>query len=263
MESERKIIASNMILEVTRRCNMVCAHCLRGTAENMDMPEIIVDRVLESVCEIQSLVFSGGEPFMNCHIMRYMLQKVKEMDIPVYSIYVVTNGKEVKNEYLELMDDWVLYVLSCCYATDEWLDETAHMPESGEELRESINYSGVSVSRDRYHESIPTENYLKWRLRSYYSTSKESGDKQYSLINEGRAKDNGIGEREITADKFFIDDCTDGSIMADELYISSDGNVVPDCNMSYQSIEEKSFGNILERSLWDILTGGEEHDEAH
>ena len=256
MEFEKKIVISNMILEVTRRCNMACAHCMRGTAENMDMSEIIVDKVLESVNEIQSLVFSGGEPFMNHFIMEYTLKRVKEMSIPVYSVYVVTNGKEVNDEYLKLMDDWILYVLSCCYTTDEWLDETAHMPDNSQTIWEDINYSGVSISRDIYHESIPTENYLNWRLRSYYSTAKENGDIQHSLINEGRAKDNGIGKYEITADKFFIEDCTDGSILVDELYISSDGNVVPDCNMSYQSIEERSFGNILEKPLWNILTEG-------
>lgn len=258
MEARNKIAATTLIMEVTRRCNMVCAHCLRGNAENMDMTETIVDRTLESISEIQSLVFSGGEPFMNHRIMQYMLQKVKEMNVPVYSVYVVTNGKEVKDEYLKLMDDWVLYVLSCCYATDEWIDESVHMPESSEELQESTNYSGVSISRDRYHESIPTENYLKWRLRSYYSTSKENGDTQYSLINEGRAKDNGIGEREIKTDTFFIEDRSDGFLVVDELYVSADGNVVPDCNMSYQSIEEKSFGNILEKPLRDILIGDEE-----
>lgn len=31
-----KIAIDDLILEVTRRCNMCCLHCLRGEAENLD-----------------------------------------------------------------------------------------------------------------------------------------------------------------------------------------------------------------------------------
>ncbi len=33
----------SLILEVTRRCNMCCAHCLRGDAEDIDMEKETVD----------------------------------------------------------------------------------------------------------------------------------------------------------------------------------------------------------------------------
>ena len=35
----------SLILEVTRRCNMCCAHCLRGEAENIDMQKETIDKV--------------------------------------------------------------------------------------------------------------------------------------------------------------------------------------------------------------------------
>lgn len=31
--------AISVFIEVTRRCNMCCAHCLRGDAENIDIQE--------------------------------------------------------------------------------------------------------------------------------------------------------------------------------------------------------------------------------
>lgn len=246
--SNKKIQIQSLILEVTRRCNMKCPHCLRGEAENMDMSEEVVDNLLEYVEEIQNITFSGGEPFMNYPIMQYVLDKVKEKGIPVYSIFVATNGKEVKDEYLKLMDDWVLYTLSCNYATEEWLDETAYMPEN---MQEDI-CSAVAVSRDIYHETIPTENYLKWRLRSYYSTVKEKGPEHYPLINEGQARENGLGKRNISVGDFYVEE-DDGSLNVDELYVSANGDIVPDCDFSYETIEESGMGNILRDSLYDIL----------
>lgn len=32
-----KIEYDSLVLEVTRRCNMNCAHCIRGETENIDM----------------------------------------------------------------------------------------------------------------------------------------------------------------------------------------------------------------------------------
>ena len=32
-----KVIFNTVIIEVTRRCNMSCPHCLRGDAQNVDM----------------------------------------------------------------------------------------------------------------------------------------------------------------------------------------------------------------------------------
>lgn len=59
-------------------------------------------------------------------------------------------------------------------------------------LNEIINYGGVCVSRDEYHEPIPILNYLKYRSLSYYLEDKEHPDNM-RLINEGLAKENGIG----------------------------------------------------------------------
>lgn len=38
--------ANNVFIEVTRRCNMCCAHCLRGDAESIDIQEKYIDMAL-------------------------------------------------------------------------------------------------------------------------------------------------------------------------------------------------------------------------
>lgn len=90
--------ANSVFIEVTRRCNMCCAHCLRGDAESIDIQEKYIDAFLDSFekgAYISSLTFTGGEISLNIPAIRYTLKAVKERGIAVGSFYMVTNGKAV------------------------------------------------------------------------------------------------------------------------------------------------------------------------
>ena len=88
-----KIGVRSLILEVTRRCNMCCGHCLRGDAQDLDMQKETVDTLLEQVGSIGEVTFSGGEPSLNVPLIRYFFKKARELRVMPYSFYVVTNGK--------------------------------------------------------------------------------------------------------------------------------------------------------------------------
>ena len=66
--------ACDVVIEVTRRCNMCCAHCLRGDAEAVDIQERYIDAFLDSFANagyISSLTFTGGEISLNIPAIRY------------------------------------------------------------------------------------------------------------------------------------------------------------------------------------------------
>lgn len=72
--------ANNVFIEVTRRCNMCCAHCLRGDAESIDIQEKYIDAFLDNFekgAYISSLTFTGGEISLNIPAIRYTLKAVK------------------------------------------------------------------------------------------------------------------------------------------------------------------------------------------
>ena len=71
--------ANNVFIEVTRRCNMCCAHCLRGDAESIDIQEKYIDAFLDNFekgAYISSLTFTGGEISLNIPAIRYTLKAV-------------------------------------------------------------------------------------------------------------------------------------------------------------------------------------------
>ena len=47
MSTNKKLYIENLILEVTRKCNMSCAHCMRGNAEELDLSFSTIQPLLD------------------------------------------------------------------------------------------------------------------------------------------------------------------------------------------------------------------------
>lgn len=88
------ITLDTLIIEVTRKCNMQCDHCLRGEAQRSNIDHSYITSLLENVSYISSLTFSGGEPSLNVKAIQFTLQELVRLNIPVNNFYIVTNGSK-------------------------------------------------------------------------------------------------------------------------------------------------------------------------
>lgn len=231
--------ACDVVIEVTRRCNMCCAHCLRGDAEAVDIQERYIDAFLDSFANagyISSLTFTGGEISLNIPAIRYTLNAVRERNISVGSFYMVTNGKAV-DKMVEL-----------ALASLEWWNY----------CDDKDDYScGLCISSDDFHEEIPRESASILGGLRYNRNDKVTDFRKQYLINEGRAKTinaNQILKREPIVSELVIEyerDCkprneaginiTDG-----ELYLNAIGDVVVGCDWSYESQRKYRIGNVMD-----------------
>ena len=60
--------ASTVVIKVTRRCNMCCAHCLRGNGQNLDIKPEYIDKFFDKFrpgASISSITYTGGEITVN------------------------------------------------------------------------------------------------------------------------------------------------------------------------------------------------------
>ena len=57
-----KIYVENLAMIITDRCNLDCAHCLRGCKRNIDMSDEIIEATLGQIRSIGNLAINGGEP---------------------------------------------------------------------------------------------------------------------------------------------------------------------------------------------------------
>ena len=132
-----------------------------------------------------------------------------------------------------------------------------------------MNY--LCVSRDIYHENsmtdrqscLVTQHEKKYSLLSVASKGKNllassSSKTRFEdyLINEGNAKKNNIGKRELSPESLVWDSDYGDDIVRfrdNVVYITVEGDVVIGCDWSYASMRNLSIGNVLNESLFDIL----------
>ncbi len=231
-----KIGYDSLVIETTRRCNMHCAHCLRGDAENMDMKTETVDRLLETAEYIDNLTFSGGEPTLNLDIIRHVLEYVKEHNICVHQFYIVTNGKVVTDEFLTLMVKWYAYCI------DNYGEEEC---------------CGVALSKDEFHEQIDGHNVALLSALSFFRPEDKNTDfSKAMLINQGRAE--GLSprdyrKRENLPETLYAEECGDGIYIESTLYLSCTGDIVLGCDHSYENMPNNTIGNVSDIDAFEKL----------
>ena len=220
----------NLILEVTRRCNMSCGHCMRGDAENKDMSREIIDRVLANTSSISSITFTGGEPSLNVDIINYTLERCKALNIPILEFYIVTNGKIVPEDFLIACLRWHAYAI-----------KNSLEPES----------SGVALSRDKFHEPIPDENIaLLQTLACFRPEDKHTNFDKYGVLAVGRGaflNDTPVNEyRHPSRPDSFIMDMDETEIRVERMTVTVDGTILSDCDYAYDDIAKLTVGHITD-----------------
>ena len=236
------MILDSLILEVTRRCNMACRHCLRGDARNVDMSPAVVDAALSGVSQIGYLTFTGGEPTLNLPIIHYITRYIREHGIPLTAFTLVTNGKEPSMEVVKAMRS--LYAMA-----------------------KRRRDCGLHWSNDPYH--VGTVEPAIYKDLPFYARHMEDIDLQnYSnstLINEGRAHKNRLsGHARDGKEILRIEYCGDEESLRalSTVYVAANGNVIQDCDLSFERIDRERLGNVLRTPLSRIISMGADYTYA-
>lgn len=215
MPAKTEISVGDLVIEITRRCNMRCDHCLRGDARNLDMPESVIDEILDAVDEISIVTFTGGEPSINLPIMEYFFRRAKAVGKFPNAFFVATNGHENQPELARiLLEAW-----------QDCADQDA---------------CGVALSEDGFHDGLQS-GYVRG-LKFYQPTKERSADDYDKwVIASGRAAQFGFGREPITQKAFSADESEypDGTVSrtVDTLYVAADGFVYPDCDLAYDIMD--------------------------
>lgn len=212
---------TDIVIEVTRRCNMCCAHCMRGDAENIDIPLEYIDKFFEHVESVGCITFTGGEPTLNLDAIEHTLQVVKDRNIDVGCFYLVTNGKKVTDRFLHLMIDWTVYCLSC------------------NRYEMSDGMGGIALSQDMYHAEIDPINILRLQTLAFFRPDDKRMD--YSTrrpIKLGRARN--LDSVEVARHGLSVEE---GMIEGD-VALTVTGDILPECDYEFSETENLSIANV-------------------
>ena len=220
-----KLCFDQLAIEVTRKCNMHCAHCLRGPAENKDLSETDLYSLLSQTDSIGSLTFTGGEPTLNLDIIEKTLAYCKKNRIPVYGFYVVTNGKKVTSRFLKLMIEWYAYCIGC--GADE-------------------ECCGIALSKDMFHDPIPPHNELMLRALGFYRPDDKAIDyHKYEPINLGNARSLSATRAPLRCEEIDIyheDNCL--RIVDTTITLTAEGDLLSDCDYEYSDPDSLWICNV-------------------
>ena len=93
----------NLIIELTRRCNLKCDHCLRGAAQRVDIDPNTICKFLKknNIQQIFYLSFTGGEPCLNIPAIKVITNFLVKQKISIVCFYMATNGTIFNLDMLE------------------------------------------------------------------------------------------------------------------------------------------------------------------
>ena len=250
-----KLSTHNLILEVTRRCNMSCAHCLRGNSQDADMTPETLRRVFEIFKDVDEIAFTGGEPSLNVPIINQTIDILEQNGIHPCSFFIATNGKENVDELLQACDR--LYKLchditnakTLEYTDIRWLHKLMNSEEA---------YGGLALSADPYHEPIPLENVLKLMSRTYFTDVKIQEFKKDPFPQLIRAGSAVFLPSELTHEPYISNASASGPDCFEQVYISADGDILFDSDLDYANQPYYKTGSIydddIEETLFDLLS---------
>jgi hypothetical protein len=230
-KDDYKFIFDELVLCVTRRCNLACFHCMRGKYQNKDMSKKLIDIVLSQTQRIHTVTFSGGEPSLATKVIDYFLKSAKASKVTIGSFYIVTSGIKESRELINTMLDLYSY----CDEPD---------------------YCSFRISGDRFHHGNKKPNTKLYESIVFYN--KEESFYEYttdSTYDQGYAHDNQLGSRKLVFDVPYLDIDKDSGIIDvhNKLYIGTTGNVLTTCDVSYKNELKFSFGNVMNSSIYSIF----------
>lgn len=225
------LIFKNLMFEITRKCNMNCEHCMRGEQQDITMSSEVIKNVLDVTSEIDNLTLTGGEPSLAPNVIRCIVYHLKSRGIKLGSFFCATNAALYSEEFVNQLNE--LYKYS-----------------------QNKEKCALSISIDQFHKNTDEKAIREYRSLPYYSREKEIGYiPDGDILDEGRADKNEIGNFNIPIEEFIYNYGVTGFniYVGDRIYINALGYVFLNADLSYESQQEGSIGNVFNLPLETIL----------
>ncbi len=229
-------LIKDVSIEITRRCNQKCEHCMRGDSENIDISKDYIDKLFsEDKLIIANLNLSGGEPTLNEELIEYIIDKIIDEKIIVLSLQMTTNGLIYSERIIKAFERFHAYVNNRLINLYNFF-----------KLQSPI--TAIRLSNDQYH--LPTSNYKDYLgpIKIEYTGSKDYLDDEILLA--GRARHFCFGQY-YDYHLYNIDFYNNGmiDIFNNSFYLTATGFVTNNGDGEYKDMDIINFGRIEDFSF--------------
>lgn len=229
-------------IEVSRKCNLDCTHCMRGESENLSIDREVLNKFFDEVKSANKLVISGGEPFMCYDEIKDLVEIIELKNVLISKVIIVTNGTIYDEKIYKLLKEHFSNI-SINISLDDYHLESIMRKYSSVNLSDNPRLHPINVN-----EII--EN-IKLHMSSHYF-GRIYGVKKY-LIDIGRASYLDKPKKDFEPLGYFYTEVEENVMIAGpQIYLDSQGYIT-DGNSSYVSRNEISIGNLRESTIYDML----------
>ena len=213
MGENSKIALRDLAIEVTRRCNLACFHCLRGDPEPVDISDYYLEELFSKVGRIGLLTITGGEPSLATDRIFKILELIKKHGVIMENFYLATNATNVTDDFIRVLME--LY-LAC-----------GENEVSGVDISNSI-YHDNNVNFGDINHDVDKLKLLKFVQLKY--SDKTLREMPNNLLHQGRC---GSG-REVEIDSIEVN-IEEKEVSEGGLYLNCEGVIIAGCDFSFES----------------------------
>lgn len=261
-----KYIFSGLEIELTRRCNMACEHCLRGEAQNLTISEKIIDKIFADTENCLQLYIAGGEPLLEPDRLKYLLDKVSK-NWDVLRLEVTTNGSVLDASIVDALESFCRSPLSP-KLEEQGFKRKAQLTVSHDEFhvagecQKALEFYRplFDIANQKFGEIEPRLRIQTWSPINLEEVKKNGDDADSpTLIYAGRGidlLDRAIEERWAIRTPFINNHRLKitGNVVHCRTMISAKGDIIVAVeDDSYESYDKNAVGNILVNNLGDII----------
>lgn len=237
----KKVKINLLAFEVTRRCNQNCAHCCKGKGQNIDLETEIIDNLFQSndheIIEIKHLSITGGEPTLVPDVIEYLIDTIIRLNISIIDhVIFLTNGLIYDEKIINSINKIMEYL-------------------STKENCQNVQLV-FELSNDQFHKRPSKEVLDKYTKLQFLNKSFLKPRIIKDIMNEGNARDNGIGGNKTYKNyirNMDIKNLNDQMEIRNELLVSANGNIINVGCASYIEEDKIALGNLHKSSFLNII----------
>jgi hypothetical protein len=237
----------NLIIEITRQCNLECHHCLRGDKQNISIQKRHVEQLFSHLSEIDCLTLTGGEPALRPDKIQMILEVARDYDIDIRNFYVATNGTIASKKFLQSIFDLWCYCseneISCLDVSNDCFHDTDLIEENIQ------RFKAFSFAKYKYFPKSYNYQDCNERFPDYTDEDFES------LLGEGRGINYNNRKPSIVTKEKFLEDPHDY-----ELYLNCNGDLILGCNWSYENQENHKLCHVNDFGQYAYCLEEENYD---
>lgn len=248
----KKYTLYDLMVEITRKCNKKCPHCMRGEAQDVTISEELIDKLINETEDVLSMSIGGGEALLEIERLQYLVQKVIESNWTTRFIQVTTNGSICDQKLIDTLERFCISkdgrVALIRISNDQFHDK--------EEYTKAFDFYSVLVGKANTRICIQQPNskiFLKYTQRQknelpylYYM-----GD-AVNLIDDGEsgyAHGKNVKYPDLYPHRIKIIENT----IPCTLYLSANGNVGFDLGDCYNHGDTIAIGDLHKAHMTDIV----------